>query len=268
MPFASSCTWIDRRPPRRRTQRRLLRKAHRSLRQNRRQLQLEQVDELSARVLGRGNRVPDDAIVGEDLIVVAALKGLVAKEVDRLEAIVGHMLQGVPLVPPLGKDVKGDLSANGELEVPRGKLLLERRDHRLTNLVLQIVLFKLLAFLLRARATNRRHVQHPLAELDKRATLPRDVHLGQVSKDKIDELLQLLLPQLLHQRLLVDERAPLVRPKAILRERIVIVIQHTFTKLFTLLRKVTATHHANHDALTNRCHELLHFRRDFFAGSR
>lgn len=55
----------------------------------------------------------------KDLVIVAALICLVAKEVDRrvLDArdifLVGQVLQAVGLVPAGGKDVEGDLSADG-----------------------------------------------------------------------------------------------------------------------------------------------------------
>ena len=56
----------------------------------------------------------------KDLVIVAALVCLVAKEVDlrvlnaRDIIFIGQVLQAVGLVPAGGEDVEGDLSADGE----------------------------------------------------------------------------------------------------------------------------------------------------------
>lgn len=83
--------------------------------------QLEELPELLHRVLGPRNRVSDRPGVLVDLVVVAALERLVAKEVDRrvgypsrLLGLVLEVLQAVGLVPAGGKDVEGDLAADGE----------------------------------------------------------------------------------------------------------------------------------------------------------
>lgn len=59
--------------------------------------------------------------VAEDLVVVAALEGLVAEEVDRLVldaawplGLALQVLQAVGLVPAVGEDVEGDLATDGE----------------------------------------------------------------------------------------------------------------------------------------------------------
>jgi hypothetical protein len=63
--------------------------------------------------------VADGARVLEDLVVVAALVGLVAEEVDgavldAADLLLGFdVLQAVGLVPASGEDVKGDLAADG-----------------------------------------------------------------------------------------------------------------------------------------------------------
>lgn len=75
-------------------------------------------------VLGALDRVADSAGVGVDLIVVAALHGLVAEEVDgsvvdaaRLLGLVFQVLQAVCLVPARGEYVERDLAADGEAAV-------------------------------------------------------------------------------------------------------------------------------------------------------
>lgn len=46
-----------------------------------------------------------------NLPVVSAGEGLVAKEVDGFEALVGHMTETESFVPARGEDVEGDLAA-------------------------------------------------------------------------------------------------------------------------------------------------------------
>jgi hypothetical protein len=65
--------------------------------------------------------VANRPLIGEDLVVVAALKGLVAEEVDVLVryaarplGILLEVAEAVGLVPADGEDVKGDLASNGE----------------------------------------------------------------------------------------------------------------------------------------------------------
>ena len=82
-------------------------------------LQVEQLLQLSHGLLGAGHAVTDGARVLEDLVVVAALVGLVAEEVDgavldAADLLLGFdVLQAVGLVPASGEDVEGDLAADG-----------------------------------------------------------------------------------------------------------------------------------------------------------
>lgn len=84
-------------------------------------LQLEELPELLHRLLGPLDRVADRPGVLIDLVVVPALEGLVAEEVDRrvgnpsrLLGLVLEVFQAVGLVPAGGEDVEGDLAADGE----------------------------------------------------------------------------------------------------------------------------------------------------------
>jgi len=82
-------------------------------------LEVEQLLQLSDGLLGAGHAVANGARVLEDLVVVAALVGLVAEEVDgpvldAADLLLGFdMLQAVGLVPASGEDVEGDLAADG-----------------------------------------------------------------------------------------------------------------------------------------------------------
>lgn len=83
-------------------------------------LQIEKLLEITDSVLGASDSVADGPLVAKDLVVVAALKGLVTKEVDVLvsdtavSGVVLEVLEAVGLVPTSGEDVEGDLTANGE----------------------------------------------------------------------------------------------------------------------------------------------------------
>ena len=72
-------------------------------------------------VLGSGNRMTDSSGVGVDFVIVAALEGLVTKEVDVLVgnaigllSLVLEVLEAVGLVPANGEHIEGNLPANGE----------------------------------------------------------------------------------------------------------------------------------------------------------
>ena len=67
------------------------------------------------------DRMADSAGVHVDLVVVATLHCLVAEEVDRrvgdparLFGLVLQVAQAVRLVPARGKDIEGELAADGE----------------------------------------------------------------------------------------------------------------------------------------------------------
>lgn len=82
---------------------------------------IKELPELGGGVIGAPDGVTDGPGVLVDLIVVAALEGLVAKEVDGgvLDAtgplgLVLEVLEAVGLVPAGGEDVEGDLAADGE----------------------------------------------------------------------------------------------------------------------------------------------------------
>lgn len=83
-----------------------------------RALQVEQLPQLSHRLLRASHTVTNSARVLENLVVVAALVSLVAEEVDLAvldasDLLLGlDVLQAVGLVPAGREDVKGDLSAD------------------------------------------------------------------------------------------------------------------------------------------------------------
>ena len=94
---------------------------------------VEQLLQLSHGLLRAGHAVADGARVLEDLVVVAALVGLVAEEVDgavldAADLLLGFdVLQAVGLVPAGREDVEGDLAADG---VAVGEIMLAGIDFR------------------------------------------------------------------------------------------------------------------------------------------
>lgn len=77
------------------------------------QLQIKQLLENANRILGRLDSMANGARIAVDFPVVAALKGLVAEEVDVLVCdsaffvgLVLEMLEAVGLVPASGEDVE------------------------------------------------------------------------------------------------------------------------------------------------------------------
>lgn len=53
----------------------------------------------------------------EDLVVIAPWEGLVPKEVDLVVFIVAYMTQTIGFIPALGKDIEGDLTPDGVLQI-------------------------------------------------------------------------------------------------------------------------------------------------------
>lgn len=144
-------------------------------------------------ILGRLDRVAGHIRVGINLVVVTALKGLVAKEVNVLEALLLDVAEAVGLVPASGEDVKRDLTADGEGQGEVREGSLEIGDELLAQTTLQIILFKLVALSVRAVTADGRHVDHTIAELDKGATLLGNIHISNVAQDKVDQLVVLLI---------------------------------------------------------------------------
>lgn len=163
-------------------------------------LEIEQLLELNSRILGTGDRVTDGPRILIDLIVVSALVGLVAKEVNGsvrdttgLLGLVLEVLQAVGLVPAGGEDVERDLAADAEGQAKVTEALAQLADERLADLV-DLVVGLVVVALLRARVpADRRHVDHAVAELDEGAALDGDVQVGNVVQDEGHELLVLRL---------------------------------------------------------------------------
>ena len=110
-------------------------------------------------------------LMSENLKVVAALEGLVAKEVDLIEITLLEELQAVRLVPAGRKDIERDLAADAIREVEVLELLLHGGDHVLADVVLQIEFLVVIALLARAVAANGGDVEHTRPKLNESPTL-------------------------------------------------------------------------------------------------
>ena len=64
---------------------------------------------------------------------VTHLVCLVTKEVDLLELFVLDVVEAIRLVPPMGEDVEGDLTADGERQSVVCELLLQDADEFCAN---------------------------------------------------------------------------------------------------------------------------------------
>lgn len=168
------------------------------------------------------HRVPLGLLALKDLVVVPSRERLVPEKVDVVEPIRLDEPQTVGLVPSFRENIERDLPSDrvGQIEV--GKLLLQRRDHRLAHSRPLVEPLELVALLLRAVAADRAHVEHAIAELDERAALDRDVEVGDVAQDEIDELFQIVLAEELLEGLDLEQLSRLVGDEAVLGEDVVV----------------------------------------------
>jgi hypothetical protein len=128
--------------------------------------------------------------VGVDLPIVPSLVCLVPEEVDGgvLDAIgpLGfslYMVQAVCLVPALGEDVEGDLSADRVGQAEIGESFLELGNHLGSDVVLNVVLVVVVALLDAGVTADGGDVDHAVAELDEGAAFYGDVEVGNVVED-------------------------------------------------------------------------------------
>mmetsp|Transcript_6886 Transcript_6886/g.10393 ORF Transcript_6886/g.10393 Transcript_6886/m.10393 type:complete len:200 (+) Transcript_6886:168-767(+) len=160
--------------------------------------------------------VPYGSGIGKDLIVIAPLVRLVTKEVDFVVLLLADVIQAVRLVPALGHDIKRNLTADAESQVISLEALLHSRHHCGPDLVLLVVLLKGVSLLPGAASPNRTHVQHPRAELHKGAPFHWNVDICHVAQDPIDDFLQLVFSQMLHNRLFTNKFTSLVGHQTVL----------------------------------------------------
>lgn len=212
--------------------------------------------------------MPNRPGVLKDLVVVAPLERLVAKEVHRgvrntarLLGLVLEVLQAVRLVPTLWEHVKRDLPANGEGEAQVTEALAQLGDKGLADLVDLVVGLVVVALLDACVAPHGRDVDHAVAELDKGAALDGHVEVGNVVQAKVDELLVLGLADPLDEAVGGQRLPVLVRRQAVLGEAKVeerLDVHVGRAQLFLLLDQVAAAHEADGGFLAEAGEELEH----------
>lgn len=161
--------------------------------------QIKKLLELGRSVLRASHGVANSPGVLKDLVIVTTLEGLVTKEVHsgigdtaRLLGLALQVLQAVCLVPASGEHVERNLAADAEGEAQVTEALAQLLDKSLANLVLLIEDLVVNALLNAGVPTDRRHVDHAVAELDKGTALDRDVQVGDVVQAERGELLVLV----------------------------------------------------------------------------
>lgn len=210
----------------------------------------------------------DGSRVLKDLVVVAALECLVAKEVDRsvldsahLLGLVLQMLQTVRLVPARGEHVERNLPTNREGQAQVAESLTQLLDKSLADLVHLVIGLVVVALLDTGVTADGRDVDHAVAEFNKSAALDGDVEVGNVVETKVDELLVLGLADPLNEAVGRECLAVLVRRQAVLGEAKVeesLDVHIGCAELFLLLDQVAAAHETDGGLLAESSEELEH----------
>lgn len=106
----------------------------------------------------------------KDLIIIAPLERLIPKEMHRrvlhsTNVLLGiDMSQAVSLIPAGGKDIEGDLAADGEGESQAAEFLLEGLDEAGADVVLLIVIFVFVALVVAGVAADGGDVDHAVSD--------------------------------------------------------------------------------------------------------
>lgn len=122
-----------------------------------------------------------------NLMVIATWEGLVTKEMDFFESFFCQVVETECLVPACRKHIKGNLATNGVGEGIITEFFLQRIDKCRADALGQIKHFEFISFIMRAVATNGRHIDHSLSEFHKSASFLWQIQVSDVSQDEIDE---------------------------------------------------------------------------------
>jgi hypothetical protein len=114
--------------------------------------------------------MPKCSLIHVNLMVVSSFQCFVTKEVNLLETTPFHMRERVCLVPTNWEKIEADLTTNGALNSKVWEFLVDRCDHILADVVHIVVFIESNSLFLTAVATNRRHIQHPVAEFNEGAS--------------------------------------------------------------------------------------------------
>lgn len=137
----------------------------------------------------------------------------------------------------------GGTNAEGKIEVR--KFFFHSGDHVLTNVVLQIELFVIVALFSGAVSSDGRDVEHAAAKLEERSALYRNIQLGYVLQDPVYDPLHVVLSDELGDSLDFQELSVFVGDEAVLAEVIGEGLDDAVSELFFLLDEVGSTYDAN-----------------------
>ncbi|KAI3487832.1 hypothetical protein L1887_48207 [Cichorium endivia] len=247
-------------------------------------LQPKQLSELLHRVLRIRDGMTDRPGVLKDLVVVAALVGLVAEKVDLVPAellcrgasvslavVDRHVAQRIRLVPSVRKDVKRDLTANRERKPIVAKLLLERIDKGVADVVDLVVLFKLDSLLDAGVPADGRDIDHAVPEFDEGAAHDGQIEVGDVLEAELGELLVPFLAEPADEALRGEQLAIAEAGETVFGKDVVELgdkVGCADLELFAHLFEVATTHNADDAVLAELGEESLEFGRDGLACER
>lgn len=116
----------------------------------------------------------------------------VAEEENIIKVI--KELKGVSLIPTFREYIKADLASNSKVETEVGKFPFNSSLKSFQHFASLVKLSKFLSFLSRTVSTDRRDVNQSSSEFYKGTSFNRNIEVGNILQNKVDEFLQFLLP--------------------------------------------------------------------------
>jgi len=215
------------------------------------------------RVVWVPHSMPNCSWVAVYLMIVSPLVCVVTEEVDLFESLALDVTKGVSLVPTVREDVEGDLAANRKSQAIVSKLFLQDLNESRANAVDFVISLEIVAFLYRRVTPDGTDIDHAIAELNKGSSFDREVNVGKVVKNEVDEDLVAILANILDEGLGGQLLAEAVGGQTILGKCEVKIIGDFATmdfQLFSDLDKIGTTDKADNDALPELTEEINHFR--------
>lgn len=126
----------------------------------------------------------------------------------------------------------------------------------------QVILLILVSLLCAGITTDRRDVDHAIAELDEGSSLDWNVQIRNVVQDEANELLIVVLSNPLNEARACHRLAHAIGREAVFRKAKVEQGSHGYggsTELLLLLDQVRSSHKANGDLVAERGEQLEHF---------
>lgn len=200
-----------------------------------------------------------------------------------LLGLILEVLEAVGLVPTGWEDVEGDLSADGvavtiiSLGTSEGErefnlrepivseLVLQSLHESLANLVLLIKPLILISLAHTSIPSNRANIDHSIPVLNKSTSLNRDIQIGNVVKNELDELLISILTNKVDEGVGSEWLAKLVCGKTVLGEAEVEEggdVDGGGADLLLLLGEVGTADETDGDFVSELREERKHLRRD------